>query len=97
MRDFKRHYLGEYKDKVEKDDLNKRRLTAVEREHHIGRTLGLYKMLNEEDQLEKVLEICHDFGSINSKNIVGRFEREIQANIADLDDELDELKFDDEM
>ena len=59
----------------------------------ISKLLGQYKCLSEENQLAQVLDLCHEIGSLNAQNVIGRFEKEIQAQIADLDDE-DELMFD---
>ena len=47
-------------------------------------------------RLAKVIDLCHEIGSINASNVIGRFEKEIMKQIADLDDE-DELNFDNDL
>ena len=96
LRKFKMRYRMDYKLKVKgTEGLNKRRITAVEREQLIKISLGRYNLKSEEKQLEEVIDLCLKFGALNEKNVVGQFEKQFESEIAELDED-DELVFEED-
>ena len=65
LRDFKAAYLGKFKYRVKRNNLNPRKQKVVDRRDKLEAIYEIYKNLSLEDQLKEAINTAYEIGTLD--------------------------------
>ena len=87
LRDFKKHYLGKFNQKVKRNQMNARRPKTVHRQEKLEEIYEIYKNLSLDEQVSQAVSTAYQIGTLNKIQVqFSFFENPDQTNLPPVSD-----------